>query len=140
MLDWIRDHPGLLAAIAVASVVMFVGSLIVVPIIAARIPADYFAHDRRPPSALRRQHPVLRAVGLIGKNLLGIALIFAGLAMLVLPGQGLLTIAMGLVLVDAPGKYVLERRLVAMKWVARPINWLRRTRGREPLTTHSSGG
>ena len=52
MLDWMRDHPGVMTALAVVSIVMFIGSLIVVPMIAARIPADYFAHERRLPAEM----------------------------------------------------------------------------------------
>ena len=53
--------------------------------------------------------------------------------MLVAPGQGLLTLAAALVLLDFPGKYRLERRLVTQKPVWKSINWLRRRAGREPL-------
>ena len=56
--------------------------------------------------------------------------------MLVLPGQGLLTLLVGFLLVDAPGKYRLERWLVSRKAVLRPINWLRRRKGRQPLITY----
>jgi hypothetical protein len=57
----------------------------------------------------------------------------AGVAMLVLPGQGLLTLLMGFLLVDFPGKYRLERWLFARPIVRRPINWLRHRAGRVPL-------
>jgi hypothetical protein len=70
---------------------------------------------------------------LVGKNLLGAVLIVAGLLMLVVPGQGLLTIAVGLALTDFPGKFRLERWIVKRPSVWRTINWLRRRAGREPL-------
>jgi len=69
----------------------------------------------------------------IGKNLLGVLLVIAGLAMLVMPGQGLLTIVAGVLLIDFPGKYCLERWLVTRKTVWRSINWLRKRAGRKPL-------
>ena len=62
-----------------------------------------------------------------------VVLVLAGLIMLVVPGQGLLTLAVGLVLVDFPGKYRLERWLVTRPPVWRAINWLRKRAGREPL-------
>jgi hypothetical protein len=67
------------------------------------------------------------------KNLMGYVLIAAGIAMLVLPGQGMVTMLLGIILVDLPGKYRLERWLVARGPVFRSINWLRRRAGRDPL-------
>jgi hypothetical protein len=72
-------------------------------------------------------------VVIVAKNLLGILLALAGLVMLVVPGQGLLTLVAGLMLVDFPGKYRLERWLATRPPVWRSINWLRRRAGREPL-------
>jgi UPF0716 family protein affecting phage T7 exclusion len=60
-------------------------------------------------------------------------LILAGLAMLVLPGQGLLTILVGLVLVHVPGKRRLLRRILRQETVRETVDQLRRQAGREPL-------
>jgi hypothetical protein len=79
------------------------------------------------------KRPALRLALLAGKNVLGGVLIVAGLLMLLVPGQGLLTIAVGLVLTDFPGKFRLERWLMRRRSVWRSINWLRRRAGREPL-------
>jgi hypothetical protein len=53
--------------------------------------------------------------------------------MLIVPGQGMLTIAVGLVLTNFPGKFRLERWIATRRSVWRSINWLRRRAGREPL-------
>jgi hypothetical protein len=53
--------------------------------------------------------------------------------MLVLPGQGLITLFVGFFLIDFPGKYRFEKWLIRRKAVHRPINWLRRKSGREAL-------
>ena len=55
----------------------------------------------------------------------GILLILAGIVMLVIPGQGLLTIFLGVFLMDFSGKYHLERRLIQQKQVRESINWIR---------------
>jgi hypothetical protein len=68
---------------------------------------------------------VLRVCGLIVKNLLGIVFIVAGLIMLLLPGQGVLTILIGLTLMNFPGKHALERWIVRQPAVLRAINWIR---------------
>jgi hypothetical protein len=51
----------------------------------------------------------------------------------VLPGQGLLTIVVGLLLIDFPGKYSLERRLAGQSHVFRMLNWIRRKHQCAPL-------
>jgi hypothetical protein len=121
---------GLLAA---SSLAMLVLSVIALPLAVSLIPADYFAAARRGESRLGRRHPAVHALILVAKNLLGAVLLVAGLAMLVLPGQGLLTIIVALIFLDFPGKYRLEQRLVASPLVVSGINWLRRRAGVRPL-------
>jgi hypothetical protein len=138
MLDWIGQHDALLWTLGSVSVAMFLGTLIVVPFLIVRIPADYFAPvERQDPPAKRHRAPV-RLLLHIGKNILGVIFLIAGLIMLMLPGQGILTILIGLVLLDFPGKYKLERWLVRRRPVLRSINWLRTKRGRPPLVLHDA--
>lgn len=129
----VRDHKELLWWAAALSGLVFVGSLVVVPWLVVRIPDDYFASPRRPGSGFAVEHPVLRWIGIVLKNLLGALLLLAGLAMLVLPGQGLLTIAIGVVLLDFPGKHSLERRIIRTKPVRKSADWLRRKASAKPL-------
>ena len=133
MRELIRAHEGAIMWIAGLSVLAFVATLIAVPWLILRLPPDYFAHGRRPRSEGPRRHPVVHAAFLIAKNLLGYVLILAGIAMLFLPGQGILTILLGIILVDLPGKYRLERWAVSHPAVRAAINRLRRRAGREPL-------
>jgi hypothetical protein len=74
---------------------------------------------------------------LIGRNLLGYVFIVAGILMLVTPGQGMLTILIGLTLVNFPRKYRLERWIVSRRPVLRSVNWLRRRAGCPPLSLES---
>ena len=53
--------------------------------------------------------------------------------MLVLPGQGILTILVGFTLLDFPGKFRLQRWIVTRRGVLESINWVRKKAGREPL-------
>ena len=76
---------------------------------------------------------MLRPLYLIAKNILGFVLIIAGIAMLVLPGQGLLTIVVGVVLMNFPGKFRLERWLAMRAPIWRSLNWLRRKARRPEL-------
>jgi hypothetical protein len=118
---------------AAASVLAFLATLAAVPFLVARIPSEYFARAKRYPMPWAGQHPVVRGILLAGKNLLGYAFIAAGIAMLVLPGQGLLTILVGIMLLDFPSKYQLERWVVARRPVLRSVNWLRRRAKQPPL-------
>ena len=133
LLAWLRGNEALLGWLAAASIATFVGSLIAVPWLIMRIPADYFVrrgHHRLP---WADRHPLVRALLHVGKNLAGGLFIVAGIAMLVLPGQGILTIVIGILLLDLPGKREVERRIVARPAILRSINWLRQRGGRPPL-------
>lgn len=135
MLDWIDNHQAILWTLSAASVITFIASLILVPAIAVRIPPDYFTHPARPAGPLADRHPLIRLALRIGTNALGALFVLAGVAMLVLPGQGLLTILIGFLMLDGPGKYRFEKWLVARRFVRRPINWLRRRAGHASLQT-----
>lgn len=125
MLEWLSENQTLLTWLSVISLITFVGSLLALPWLVGMIPDDYFLHQSRQSANLKQRHPVVRLLLLIGKNLLGLLLLCGGLLMLFLPGQGLLTIAVGLLLMDYPGKYSLERRIVAHPSILKGINWLR---------------
>ncbi len=137
VLGWMEEHQAWLWAAGVASLVIIVASAVALPSVVARIPADYFAHPHRPLGLWERRTGAhwraLRWTIRIGKNVLGVLMMLAGAAMLFLPGQGLLTIVVGFLLIDFPGKYGLEKRLVRIGWVRRGIDWLRRRRGAEGL-------
>jgi len=118
---------------AIFSAVTFVASLIIVPIILARLPSDYFANEKSNVIATYNKRPVLFILNKFVKNILGGLLILAGIAMLVLPGQGVLTILIGLGITNFPGKYKLERKLVRNKTVFKSLNWMRKRASAEPF-------
>lgn len=119
--------------LGVSSLLVFIISLATLPWLVAKIPADYFSHDQRAPMPWKQAHPLVRALLLTLKNILGWILLAGGIVMLFIPGQGILTMAMGLVLMDYPGKYVLERRLVSIPSIYKGLNWLREKRRAPPL-------
>ena len=137
MIEWIQSRETVLWWLAALSAILFIATVMAVPMLLSRIPADYFARSRRPGKPWANFHPVVRAVLLTGKNALGLALVVGGIAMLVLPGQGILTILAGISLLDFPGKYRLERWIVSRPPVLRSINWLRRRNGRPPLVAEN---
>ena len=126
----------ILWSLFVLSIVGFIGSLIVIPFILVRLPPQYF-DVRYPRTWMKEHHPVLRWVGLILKNVVGVVFFLAGVAMLFLPGQGLLTMLIGLSLMDFPGKRRLESKLVGQPTVLKTINAIRQKFGQPPLTVAS---
>ena len=62
-----------------------------------------------------------------------VTLLVAGILMLVLPGQGILTILAALALLDFPGKRKMEMRILHRPAILKSVNWLRKRAGREPL-------
>jgi hypothetical protein len=136
MLDWITLDEATIWCLAVFSLVSFAGTLLLVPVLVIRIPQDYFAENRRhrwEPWA--HQHPVVRWSLLAAKNSLGYIFIILGIVMLVLPGQGILTILIGIMFINFPGKYRLERWVIMQGPVFNTINKLRQRAGRMPLKT-----
>ena len=122
-----------LIGLTVASVIGFIGSLIAIPLILVRLPADYF-DTRTPRHWMKDHHPMLRLLGLVLKNVIGVVFLLAGVAMLFLPGQGLLTMLIGISLMDFPKKRELEAKMVGQPTVLGVINSMRQKFGKPPLT------
>lgn len=132
-MQWLQGHESLLLGTAILSVVTFVGTLAIVPILLARMPADYFVGKHAPPSVLLKLPPGLRWVARILKNVLGVVLLAMGFLMLFMPGQGVLTMLLGVALLDFPGKRRLEKKIASRPRVRKSINWMRARSDRPPL-------
>jgi hypothetical protein len=113
------------------SILMFVGTLAMIPVLLVRLPADYFT--RHPITEWPTRHPLVHLLLVIGKNFLGAVLIGLGIVMLLLPGQGLLTILLGIILMDFPGKRKLERWLIHYQPLLKSANWLRHRYNKPPF-------
>jgi hypothetical protein len=131
--SWLEDNPGVTTLIFAASILLLVVSLWAVRYFLISIPADYFNHRHRPLEAWKGSHPALRWSLLIGKNTLGLVLIVLGLIMFFTPGQGILTLLLGISLVDVPGKRAVERRIIARPTVLNVINHMRAKATQPPL-------
>jgi hypothetical protein len=126
-LKWLRD-PVLVVAVSLGLAILGLVSLVALPFLLARIPTDYFV---APPVPTRRGSA--RWLGRVARNLIGAILLLLGIVMLVLPGQGVLTILAALVFLDFPGKRRLERWIVLKPKALRVLNDLRARSGRPPL-------
>ena len=133
---WSEGHRWVVWAVAAGSLGSLVLSAVLVTVILVQLPPDHYSRGRVAPLAAANGGLVsLLASGavLVIRNVFGWMFVVAGIAMLVLPGQGLLSIIAGLVLIDFPGKHRLERRLLASHVVRDAMNWLRRRAGRPPF-------
>jgi hypothetical protein len=129
-LDW----PRLCWAFGLFVVASF-GSIVPVLIVLVRLPCTHFQSDQPCPDpsgcGIAGRYWLLKVL----KNLLGVVLVGIGIILSLpgIPGQGLLTILVGLLLIDIPGKHRLEKKLVARPAILRSINRVRSYFGKPPL-------
>lgn len=128
-----NGHGDWVAIVGGISLLTLVISALVVPILIRRLPQDYFVREHASSSPELERHPALRLLLLILKNLFGTILAIAGLIMFVTPGQGILTLLIGICLLNFPGKRRLEVWIVKRRPVHRAIDWIRRRAGEPPL-------
>lgn len=109
-------------------------SLGIVSFILVRIPPDYFRKDN-PRKVLPNHHRAVRSLVIVLRNILGVFLVALGIVLSLpgVPGQGILTILLGIMLLDFPGKRGLEYKLVSRPKVRQAINKLRNKFGKPEL-------
>jgi len=107
------------------STILFLSSLLGLSWLISMIPYNYFVDEKRV-SFIKMKNPLMWLLIMILKNAIGLALILCGILMLILPGQGVLTIITGLIFLDYPGKFRFERLLVKNKLILNSMNWIRR--------------
>jgi hypothetical protein len=115
-------------------ILSFAVSLALVSFVLVKLPATYF-HTSHAREFWVDRHRAVRWGGLVLKNFIGLILIVMGVIMSLpgVPGQGILTILLGLIMLDIPGKRPLETRLVKRPKVLQSINRLRERFGKPPL-------
>ena len=100
------------------SIIALILSPLIINLILIRLPQDYFIKAK---DDLKPTNYILQFI----KNLFGTILIIIGLAMFVLPGQGLITFIIGMSLVRFPGKRKLQMKIVKNHSVQKSLNWFR---------------
>jgi len=127
IISWSSMNSDLLFLLGSLSLFILIISVFMMVLIISFLPEDYFKSENRNliSSVQNSRYPLLKLLVLITKNFFGVLLLLSGILMLVLPGQGILTIITGLVFMDYPGKYKFERKLLRQKGVINSINWIR---------------
>jgi hypothetical protein len=133
LIHWVGIHQVLVGWLSVFSIITFFGTLLIIPIMVVRLPEDYFLYDKAHLKEFRRQHPFIRVLSGIFKNILGYLFILAGIAMLFLPGQGILTILIGITLISFPKKRALELWFIRHESIHQALNWMRAKAGKPYL-------
>lgn len=131
---WPADHTWVYW-LSASSIVMFIITLVAIPVAVVRLPRDYFIHQDEP-NGKQPANLFARTAILIVRNCIGVILIVAGILMLFLPGQGLLTLLFGLSLLEFPGKTRFMHKILG-RINTRPViarmNTLRRYFKRPPF-------
>jgi hypothetical protein len=133
MTEWLEAHETVLWCMFGLSIGTIVLTLLLMPLLVARMPADYFVRKDPPPESWRGRHPTLRWTFKSLKSIVGGALVLVGIPLVPLPGPGFVTILAGLALVDFPGKRRLELKVLRVGGVLEAVNWLRARAGKPPL-------
>ena len=105
-----ESYKTLILWLSSVSLFIFLFSLVSMRWLAGLIPSDYFINKEE--SSFKKKNFFLWCLVLLIKNTIGYSLIIGGIMMLVLPGQGLFTIIIGLMLSNYPGKYYIEKRFI----------------------------
>jgi len=123
----------IIAVIGVIAVT-FVVSYVAVSIVLVKLPANYF-HSDYEHHLMPNGNRVLRSIVIGLKNVLGVVLILTGIVLSLpgVPGPGLLTIFIGVMLTDIPGKRTLEAKMIGRPAVLSAVNKLRARYDKPPF-------
>ncbi len=124
--SFLTDHGNILTWLGIISAICFLASLAIIPWIICRLEADHFLRLH----AQNNSHPLAFVHLRLLRYLLGVILLVAGVLMLFLPGQGLLTMILGLSLLDFPGKQQAVDKLLQIPSIQKALNWIRTKGGK----------
>jgi purine-cytosine permease-like protein len=127
LLNLITDEKIIIILTSV-SIISLVLSIFITPYVIINIPEDYFISKRRVP-----KKGIVYLFTRIVKNLFGLFVGLIGLIMIFTPGQGLLFLLIGFIMLNFPGKYRLEKKLIKNKRIYIMINKIRKRHNQPPI-------
>ena len=122
---WLMSYSSILIGLGTLSISILIFSIMAMGWFIAQIPEDYFIHDKRQGNHWNKYSSKARIAIVIFKNIFGGIMLIGGLFLLILPGQGLLTMIIGLLLIDYPGKFKLEQKIISIPSIFKGLNWFR---------------
>ena len=117
------------------SIIGTVGGIVTFGIVVVKLPAGYFV-DCADGQPVLNAHPLLRRTRVVLKNVLGAVLVVLGLIMSVpaIPGPGIITIVIGLMLLDFAEKRRWARWVISRPPILGAANRLRSKYGKSPFS------
>jgi len=134
----IREFDVTWSSLLWGALLFFVASMASVGIIAlvlVHLPVNHFQRNHRQQNSSKKLPFGMHWPMLIARNLLGLCIIALGvfLSLPGIPGQGILTILVGVMVLEFPGKRKIEAKLIGQPRVFGAINRLRCRFGKPPL-------
>ena len=129
-LDIAHQNSFFLQWLAMISVITSMVSLLVIPWLISKLPSDFFAKMRADHKIGNNNSALYDLILILLRNIFGVAFLIGGILMLFMPGQGILTIFLGISIMVFPGKRRLVNLLIEQKSVQHSLNWIRRTTGK----------
>jgi hypothetical protein len=120
-----------LQLIIIFSGIMFVVSILIIPVFIARLPSTYFIESFEDQKKLTLPIKLLRFI-------LGALLIITGIIMLFIPGQGVISILIGLILLPILSTKKIVRKLTNSKIIQKTLNATRRRCNKVPFKFSSN--
>lgn len=128
----IAEYGYLIKWLGIVSTFTFLASLFCIPWIIYKLKDDYFLHLHKQHKK-EDEHPLLFILLRLLRYLMGSILLSAGILMLFLPGQGLLTMILGLSLLDFPAKQRAVDSLLQLQSLRKALNWIRDKEDKKPF-------
>ena len=129
--DWIRDNDQLIQWVGIVSIFLFFLSLFLLRYVILRLPEDYFIKV----SSISKSNSksLKKIIFRIAKNALGFLLTICGIILLFTPGQGMITILIGLCLIDLAFVNQWKKKMIYNSKVQKALNWIRSKKSVKPF-------
>lgn len=137
VLTWLTSNPEVVEKIVLGSILIMLVSTVLMVVAIIKMNPNYFDSSKLPDESWRGRHPLFSILFNVLKSMVGFAFLVTGIAMLVLPGQGLLAILVGISLLDFPGKRKIELSIIRERHVLKAINWIRIRAKQAPVIVNS---
>lgn len=118
---------------AVFSVLFFLVGITLIPYLILKIPYDYFNYSSKKAYFSNKREIAVYYLKMILRNIAAFLLFLIGVILLFIPGQGLLTIFLSLLLADIPGKYKIEKYMIKKEKIYNMLNGFRQKHGVKPF-------
>lgn len=127
------SYTTLFEGLGLLSLVTFLISMLLIPFLISRASSNYFLIHATIVEQRHKRHPAIALLIKIMRNSLGCILCLAGFIMLFLPGQGVITMLIGVSLLDVRGRQKMLDALIHRPSLQQALNWIRQKTGQPPF-------